>query len=141
MGTLGVQVDTAEPTGFCFVATYHNFAEDKTDFAWVFNNDGAAATGEEGKSQTSVAPGLFQGADRSARAVRGTNLAAVGMTVKKFGMATGLTYGRVNLPLDIDGSYSSHLFLPSRDDFFAEISALFDLEPPFKDTFDAEKTR
>lgn len=144
MGTLGVQVDTAPPTGFCFVATYHNFAEDKTDFAWVFNDNGTAATGEEGKvirrsytwgkdkkwplldcaliqldskSQTSVAPGLFQGNDKPAQAVRGTNLAAVGMIVKKFGMTTGLTYGRViNLPLDIDASYSSHLFAVERCD-------------------------
>lgn len=137
-GTLGVQVDTAPPTGFCFVATYHNFAEDKTDFAWVFNNNGTPMTGEEGKvirrsyiwgkdkewplldcaliqlnskSQTSVAPGLFQGPDKPAQAVRGTNRATVGMIVRKFGMTTGLTYGCViNLPLDIDSSYSSHLF-------------------------------
>lgn len=137
-GTLGVQVDTAPPTGFSFVATYHNFAEDKTDFAWVYNDNDGPVTGEQGKvirrkyqlgedkewplldcaliqldskSQTSVAPGLFQGPDKPAQAVRGTNLATVGMIVKKFGMTTGLTYGRViNLPRDIDSSYSSHLF-------------------------------
>lgn len=144
LGTLGVQVDAIPFTGFCFVATYHNFAEDKTDFAWLFNNNGEAWAGEGGKvirrnytwgkdgkyplldcaliqlnsnKQASVAPGLFQGPNMPARAVKGTNHATLGTIVKKFGMTTGLTYGRViNLPISIDQSYSSHLFAVEKCD-------------------------
>ena len=40
IGTLGVRVDCSPSTGICFIATYHNFAEDKADFAWVYNANG-----------------------------------------------------------------------------------------------------
>lgn len=143
-GTLGVRVDTAPNTGFCYVATYHNFAEDKTDFAWIYNSNGKLVLGQPGtvilrnytwgldkklplldcalirlstQSQSSVAPGLYQGAGIPSLTVRGTNLAKSGMIVKKFGMISGLTYGRViDLPLDIDKSYANYLFAIERCD-------------------------
>ena len=36
-------------TGFCFIATYHNFAEDETDFDWLYNSDGKLMTGQIGR--------------------------------------------------------------------------------------------
>ena len=43
--------------------------------------------------------------------VRGTESATSGMLVKKFGISTGLTYGRViDLPSDINKSYAKYLF-------------------------------
>ncbi|KAL8834116.1 MAG: hypothetical protein Q9170_003919 [Blastenia crenularia] len=137
-GTLGAQVDTTPNTGFCYVATYHNFAETAVDFGWLYNSNGTLAVGQRGtiirrnytwgkdkkyplldcaliqlstQSQQNIAPGLYQGANTPTVSVRGTNFATSGMIVKKYGMTTGLTYGRViGLPADIDKSYANYLF-------------------------------
>ena len=63
-------------------------------------------------SQTSIAPDLYQGECVPQVTVRDPKYADCGMLVKKYGMATGLTYGRViELPSDIDeGDYGGHLF-------------------------------
>ena len=134
-GTLGIRVDTPANTGICYIATYHNFGPTATDFAWVYNSNGKLTIGQRGtiirrnytwgrdrmypildcaliqlstQSQKDIAPGLYQGASVS---VRGTNFAIPGMIVKKYGMKTGLTYGRViDLPSDIDKSYANYLF-------------------------------
>ncbi len=45
IGTLGVRVDTAPNTGFCYVAIYHNSDEDKTDYAWIYNSNGKTVLG------------------------------------------------------------------------------------------------
>jgi len=141
IGTLGVQVDTAPNSGFCYVTTYHNFAKENTefkDFMWVYNSNKQVAPGQLGtvinriyklgphnqiplldcalmrlstQFQSSIAPGLYQGEGIPSVTVRGTNFATPGMIVKKYGMTTGLTYGRViNLPLNIDRSYANYLF-------------------------------
>ncbi|KID82242.1 Peptidase cysteine/serine, trypsin-like protein, partial [Metarhizium majus ARSEF 297] len=144
MGILGVRVDTAPSTGFCYLATYHNLAEDKTDYAWGYVSQEKAVVGQKGtvirrkhqwgvdkklalldcaliqlstQYQSMIAPGLYQGAGSSSLTVRGTNLATPGTIAKKYGMTTGLTYGRViNLPSDIDKSCATHIFAAERCD-------------------------
>lgn len=142
LGTLGIRVDTVPNTGFFYVATYHNFEKKgvkATDFVWVYNSNGAVAIGQKGtvirsiyrwgidntepildcaliqlstKSQSNIAPGLFQGVNTPSVSVRGIKSATFGMIVKKYGMGTGLTYGLViGLPLDMDQSYASYLFV------------------------------
>ncbi len=69
------------------------------------------------QSQGSVAPGLYQGMGVSSVNLRDTNFATSGIIVKKFGITTSLTYGRViDLPLDINKSYANYLSAVERCD-------------------------
>jgi hypothetical protein len=50
-GTLGVRVDRTPNTGFFYIATYHNFEENDTqfsDFLWVYNANGIITAGLRG---------------------------------------------------------------------------------------------
>lgn len=140
-GTLGVRVDRPSNSGFYYIATDHNF-EGSNDYIWAYNSGGELVRGQSGKvidhkydwgddgtrpildcalirlttqSQKDITPGLYQGPNIPPLITRGTNLATPGMIVSKYGITTGLTYGRViHLPKGIDKSYSNYLFAVER---------------------------
>jgi len=121
IGTLGVQVYRSPNTRYLFFATYHNF-ENQKDFQWLFNRNGKIGHGQKGSviqneydwgpdrskpplldcvviqlnstDAGAVKPGIYNVSPE----VKGAQSPPVGARVRKYGITTGLTFGKVAPP-------------------------------------------
>lgn len=144
-GTLGVRVARDPESGYCYIATYHNFGDNSTNFVWQYNDDGDLESGQVGqvvakkyqlgptsqvqlldcaliqlktKTASSILPSLFQGPGQPVMKVKGTRTnPANGWPVMKYGMNTGLTYGlTLPLPTKFDPIYDEWILVVQRCD-------------------------
>jgi hypothetical protein len=133
-GTLGVRVDRAPNNHFYYIATYHNFGMNATDYSWVYLNEGNPVQGQAGRviartyeyGQDRTGPildcaliqldtrsqnDIRRGVNKVTNRVLGVQRANVGDRVVKYGMTTGYTYGKViNRPAQYAPSYDAWLF-------------------------------
>lgn len=141
LGTLGVRVSQSPDVAYMFVATSHQFPNNSTTYQLLYYNpESGLSIGPTGRvigrkyelgpgkvplplldcgliklnstTPKDVTSGVFQGAGKPLRAIKGKGFATPGTLVNKFGMKTGLTYG-LTLPLytELDQKYDPFLFL------------------------------